>query len=95
MSLRKWILSGSLLIIAATFAACGKSTIVYGGGPPAVSFTVNSANDADDGTCNATHCSLREAINAANAAPGFNGVYFNIPGAGIQRPDFPKSAIQL
>jgi len=40
MNLRKWILSGSLLIIAATFTACGgKSTIVYGGGPPAVHFT--------------------------------------------------------
>jgi CSLREA domain-containing protein len=85
MHLRKGILSGLLLIIAAAVTACGKSTIVYGGGPPAVSFTVNSANDADDGTCNATHCSLREAINAANAAPGFNGVYFNIPGAGIHR----------
>ncbi len=85
MNLRKWILTGALLITAASFTACGKTTIVYGGGPPAVSFTVNSMNDLDDGTCNATHCSLREAINAANAAPGFNGVYFNIPGAGIHR----------
>ncbi len=83
MSLRKWVLSGSLLLIGATFAACGKSTIVYGGGPPAVSFTVNTENNVDDGTCNTSHCSLREAINAANAAPGFNGVYFNIPGAGV------------
>ena len=29
--------------------------------------TVNSTNDANDGTCDATHCSLREAINASNA----------------------------
>ncbi len=84
MRLRKWILSGSLLMITVTVTACGKSTIVYGGGPPAVSFTVNSANDLDDGTCNTSHCSLREAINAANAAPGFNGVYFDIPGAGVR-----------
>ncbi len=83
MNLRKWILFGLLLILAASFTACGKATIVFGGGPPAVSFTVNSANNADDGTCNPSHCSLREAINAANAAPGFNGVYFDIPGAGV------------
>ncbi len=30
-------------------------------------FPVNSTDDLDDGTCNVTHCSLREAINAANA----------------------------
>ncbi|GIW43121.1 MAG: hypothetical protein KatS3mg077_0403 [Candidatus Binatia bacterium] len=33
----------------------------------AANFVVNSTNDTDDGTCDATHCSLREAINAANA----------------------------
>ena len=31
---------------------------------------VNSENDVTDGTCNGTHCSLREAINASNASPG-------------------------
>lgn len=40
---------------------------------------VNSANDADDGTCDATHCSLREAINAANASSGTDTIAFNIP----------------
>lgn len=33
----------------------------------AATFTVNAGNDTNDGACNATHCSLREAINAANA----------------------------
>lgn len=33
-------------------------------------FMVNRNNDVDDGTCNAVHCSLREAISAANAVPG-------------------------
>ena len=45
-------------------------------------FTVNSTDDADDGTCDATHCSLREAINAANANPGADIIVFGISGAG-------------
>lgn len=84
MSLRRWIVIGSLLMVAATFTACGgKSTIVYGGGPPAVHFTVNTTDDTDDGACTASNCSLREAINAANSTAGFNGIYFNIPGSGV------------
>ena len=43
-----------------------------------------SASDANDGACNATHCSLREAINAANANPGPDTINFNIPGAGAR-----------
>ena len=31
---------------------------------------VNTTDDGDDHACNAAHCSLREAIYAANAAPG-------------------------
>jgi CSLREA domain-containing protein len=34
------------------------------------SYIVNSNNDVDDTACDATHCSLREAINAANAVGG-------------------------
>ena len=36
----------------------------------AATFSVNSDNDVDDGTCNVAHCSLREAINASNASTG-------------------------
>ena len=36
-------------------------------GAKAAAFTVNSTDDVDDTVCNAAHCSLREAINAANA----------------------------
>lgn len=43
---------------------------------------VNSAGDVDDGVCDGSHCSLREAINAANSAPGADVIAFNIPGAG-------------
>ena len=45
-------------------------------------FLVNSTDDADDGACNAGHCSLREAIRAANVSPGFDQIAFAIPGAG-------------
>jgi CSLREA domain-containing protein len=45
-------------------------------------FTVNSTNDPGDGTCNATECTLREAINAANAAKGSDTIAFSIPGDG-------------
>ena len=47
--------------------------------PP--NFIVTNGTDADDGIC-ALDCSLREAINAANANPGMDTVSFNIPGAG-------------
>jgi CSLREA domain-containing protein len=43
--------------------------------------TVNTTDDADDGTCNASHCSLREAIEAANNAAGPDAIQFNIPPA--------------
>ena len=43
-------------------------------------FTVTSTNDVNDGVCNATHCSLREAINAANANDGKDRIVFNLTG---------------
>lgn len=60
--------------------------------PYAVGFTVNSANDADDTVCNGTHCSLREAINAANAAGGTDIISFSIAGGGYQTIS-PTSAL--
>src|SRR5262249_25643366 len=53
---------------------------LYDGAAPV--FTVNSTNDTDDGVCNAAHCSLREAINLANAQSGSEQhIAFNIPGS--------------
>jgi CSLREA domain-containing protein len=43
----------------------------------APAFVVNATNDVDDGTCDATHCSLREAILAVNGNPGLDTVAFN------------------
>jgi CSLREA domain-containing protein len=40
---------------------------------------VNTTDDTDDGACDAAHCSLREAITAANTMPGPDTVAFDIP----------------
>ncbi|MDX1408544.1 MAG: CSLREA domain-containing protein, partial [Saprospiraceae bacterium] len=45
---------------------------------------VNTTSDTDDGVCDATHCSLREAINASNVNIGPDSIAFKIPGAGDQ-----------
>jgi CSLREA domain-containing protein len=59
----------------------------------ATTFTVNSADDVDDGACDATHCSLREAISAANANPGVDTIAFQISGAPIIKPTTPLPTI--
>ncbi len=46
----------------------------------AATFMVNTSDDVDTGACNAIHCSLRSAINAANAAAGSDTIAFDIPG---------------
>ncbi len=43
----------------------------------ASTFVVNTTDDLDDGQCDAVHCSLREAINAANAHSGIDLIHFN------------------
>ena len=51
----------------------------------AATFTVNSTADTDDGACDtAPDCTLREAINAANAAPGTDTIGFSVGGGGAQ-----------
>jgi CSLREA domain-containing protein/uncharacterized repeat protein (TIGR01451 family) len=44
-------------------------------------FTVNVTADHDDGSCDADDCTLREAINAANADAGASTISFDITGA--------------
>jgi CSLREA domain-containing protein len=43
-----------------------------------VTFTVNSTADISDGTCDATDCSLREAIEEANASAGSDTIVFDL-----------------
>ena len=44
----------------------------------AATFIITAADDVDDGTCDAAHCSLREAILAANASSGADLITFAI-----------------
>jgi CSLREA domain-containing protein len=43
------------------------------------SLIVNTTDDTVDGTCDSTHCSLLEAVNAANINSGPDTITFNIP----------------
>jgi CSLREA domain-containing protein len=49
----------------------------------ATTFTVNTNDDADT-VCTAAHCSLREAIKAANASLGNDQIVFDIPLGGAE-----------
>jgi CSLREA domain-containing protein len=46
----------------------------------ASSYVVNTTDDSDDGVCNSTHCSLREAIHLANSHPGGDYIHILIVG---------------
>jgi CSLREA domain-containing protein len=46
----------------------------------AAAYTVNSLADTNDGTCDATNCTLREAINAANATHTIDTISFSQSG---------------
>lgn len=54
-------------------------------------FVVNTTDDVNDTVCDAAHCSLREAIIQANAAPGEDLILFDILGTGphIIQPESP------
>ncbi len=71
---------GSLIVVGALLVGVG--VVVPAGVAMAASavFTVNVADDADDGSCDASHCSLREAVNAANASAGADTIAFALTG---------------
>lgn len=50
--------------------------LILPGEVQASTFTVNTSDDVNDGTCDGTHCSLREAINAANSNVGPDEIDF-------------------
>jgi CSLREA domain-containing protein len=45
----------------------------------ASSYIVNTTDDSDDGTCDSTHCTLREAITKANSHTGSDYIHVVIP----------------
>jgi len=69
--------SCSLLLLSIAFPAVNPC-VLHG----QAIFTVNTTTDSDDGSCDATHCSLREAILAANLEAEGATIVFDIPGQG-------------
>ena len=70
------------LTSAATVSTTGVAAQPAGG----FVLTVNVTDDANDGSCDYIHCSLREAIEAANNHPNFGApdlIVFAIPGSGV------------
>lgn len=72
-------------IILATLVAAGAFAgslvaLAAAGSNASVTFTVHSSDDATDGACDLVHCSLREAIIAANGNPGADTIAFDISG---------------
>ena len=53
-------------------------------------FIVNSTADTNDGTCNSLNCTLREAINAANAAAGADIISFEVGGTIVLTSTLPQ-----
>jgi CSLREA domain-containing protein len=67
----------TVLVLAIDLAAAGASAPWHAAGP--ASLVVNTTSDSDDGACDATHCSLREAMTVAYSNPGPDTISFNIP----------------
>ena len=49
-----------------------------GGGGGGTAYIVNSTDDPGEGTCNAAHCTMREAITAANGDSGDSTIDFSL-----------------
>jgi CSLREA domain-containing protein len=77
-------LPGRAALAALLVATVALAAIVLGGhvGQASTTYTVNSTADPGVGVCDATECTLREAIHAANSSGGTDTIKFNIPGAG-------------
>jgi len=74
-----------LMVFLAALAVSAVSSVVLSAPNPSYAsiITVNVSDDADDGVCDGTHCSLREAIIATNGLAGPDSIEFAVPGAGV------------
>jgi CSLREA domain-containing protein len=70
----------SALWFLAVLAAASIVVLVAIPARASTTFTVTNTADPGDGTCNASGCTLREAIDAANGSPGKDSIHFNIQG---------------
>ena len=85
---RKKILATWVLV-----AMVGLSLLMLAGADRArASTTFTVTNTADPGNCNASGCTLREAIDDANDTPGKDAIHFHIQGGGVQTIK-PKSVL--
>jgi CSLREA domain-containing protein len=88
-SKKKSLAFGLLLMMVAL------SLLMLAGANPArasTTFTVTNTADPGNGICDASGCTLREAIDAANDTPGKDAIHFNIGGGGVQTIK-PKSVL--
>jgi len=69
-ALMRLVILGALMISIALPQAAQADTIRI----------VNTVDDHDDGVCDSSHCSLREAIHIANDTIGITRIHFNIRG---------------
>jgi len=72
------MLANVLSIVVILAIALANTGFAVQASEPASTFVVNTTDDSDDGVCDDTHCSLREAIYAANENPGADKIAFNI-----------------
>ncbi len=73
-----------LLLLIVTFIVLIQAVLAFDAdASPNARYTVNATADTDDGTCDAINCTLREAINAANAHAGRDTIAFSISGSGV------------
>jgi CSLREA domain-containing protein len=70
--MRKYALAIIGVVLLSLLAALGTAS-----GSPGT-YTVNTTDDNNDNTCNTSHCSLREAIEAANNNAGSDTIEFDI-----------------
>jgi CSLREA domain-containing protein len=77
---KRFLIPLLVMVLGTALTACGGSPTL----------TVNTTDDVDDGACNTTHCSLREAIRKANTLTGMVTIRFDIGGGGAQTIQ-PKS----
>ncbi len=68
------------IVLVSFIVSCGGG----GGGGGGPILMVNTTDDVNDGSCSDSHCSLREAIIAANGMPEPAKIRFNIGGGGLQ-----------